>query len=61
MNKEELLDLAMSAVESDDSLGYCLKCGTEHCCIEPDARNYECEGCGKLAVFGAEEIVLILA
>jgi hypothetical protein len=36
------IDIIVAAVESDESLGFCLECGTEHAGIEPDARRYHC-------------------
>jgi hypothetical protein len=47
----------LSAVEQDDNLGFCIECGAEACCVEPDARRYECENCGMSAVYGAEELL----
>lgn len=41
-----------------DNCGFCLACGHEQDGCEPDARNYECEACGKKQVFGAEEILI---
>ena len=38
--------------------GFCIACGSEVEGVEPDARNYECRRCGRLAVYGAEEILL---
>lgn len=35
--------------------GFCHACGEDADGCEPDARNYECEGCGENEVFGAEE------
>ena len=51
------IDDIMRAVESGDYIGFCRNCGAEHYCIEPDARNYECEECGAHEVFGAEELL----
>ena len=48
----------MNACEEDDDLGFCVACGEEHSGIEPDARNYECTNCGKMEVFGAEQIII---
>jgi len=42
----------------DGTMGICLACGEEAYGVEPDARNYECESCGKSEVFGLEEAVL---
>ena len=39
--------------------GFCLACGMQQEGCEPDARHYECEECGKLQVFGAEEILMM--
>ncbi len=43
----------------EDSLGYCLLCGAERGCCEPDARNYDCEECGHNEVFGVEELMIM--
>jgi hypothetical protein len=52
------LELIMHAVESDDYIGFCLKCGAEHYGVEPDAVGYECEECEAHAVSGAEDIFI---
>jgi hypothetical protein len=44
-----------------DDPGFCLICGREHHGIEPDAQNYTCESCGAEQVFGAEELLLVVA
>ena len=44
-----------------DNPGFCLICGNESEGVEPDARNYECESCGAEQVFGAEELMLMIA
>jgi len=38
MDKDKLLDLAMEVAGSDECIGFCTHCGTEHYGIEPDAR-----------------------
>ena len=55
------LECVMDAVEADDNLGFCAACGAEAFNCEPDARNYECESCGKREVFGAEEFLMRMA
>lgn len=52
------IDEVMEAAQRDDGTGFCIACGNEQSCCEPDARNYECESCGKRKVFGAEELLL---
>jgi hypothetical protein len=54
-------DAVMAAVEADDNLGFCIACGDEAYGVEPDARNYECESCGKKKVYGAEELLIMMA
>ena len=54
------IDQVIEAVESDDSIGFCLSCGNEQGGCEPDARNYTCEACDLPKVFGAEECLFIL-
>lgn len=51
----------LEEIEEADDLqqGFCIACGASRDCCEPDARNYECEDCGKETVFGAQELVLM--
>jgi hypothetical protein len=53
------LQQVLKAIEADDNLGFCLACGAEAYCVEPDARKYECESCGEHKVYGAEELLLM--
>lgn len=39
--------------------GACRSCGNFQDGCEPDARNYECENCGQLEVFGLEELLMM--
>ena len=59
------IDMVMAAAKRQmfgtDNPGFCLKCGNEQEDCEPDARNYECEACGEKQVFGASEIVMMVA
>ena len=43
-----------------DSPGFCVACGLEHEGIEPDAGKYKCESCGERAVYGAEELLIMV-
>jgi predicted RNA-binding Zn-ribbon protein involved in translation (DUF1610 family) len=54
------IDEVISAAESGEDMGFCLACGAEAYGVEPDARKYECEECGKAKVYGAEEILLMI-
>lgn len=55
------VDQVIAAVEADDCIGFCVACGAEHHGVEPDARKYLCQVCGKPKVYGAEELLIWLA
>ena len=40
-----------------DNPGFCIACGNEADGCEPDAREYKCESCGEMKVYGAEELL----
>jgi len=42
-----------------DQAGFCVECGEGRDCCEPDAHNYKCDSCGMMAVFGAEELLIM--
>ena len=44
-----------------DNPGFCVRCGSEAEGVEPDARRYECEACGEMGVYGAEELLMHIA
>ncbi len=44
-----------------DNPGFCLACGADADGVEPDARHYRCDSCGRSAVFGADEVLLMIA
>lgn len=52
-------DQIVEAAQSGDYVGFCLACGEQADCVEPDARNYTCEACGEDQVFGAEELIIM--
>jgi hypothetical protein len=39
--------------------GFCVGCGSEHDCVEPDARKYHCTDCGANKVYGSEELLIM--
>ena len=43
----------------ENCIGFCISCGEGQICYEPDARLYECEACKKLAVYGAQELIIM--
>ena len=47
--------------QSLDNPGFCLDCGEEADGCEPDARGYECEHCEGNRVYGAYELLFMVA
>jgi len=58
---ERIMEAAESQMMGTDNPGFCVACGEDADGCEPDARGYECECCGKHAVYGAEELLLHVA
>ena len=58
VTSDRVLALAESEAYGLENPGICLSCGEEADGCEPDARGYECEGCGEKAVYGAAEIMV---
>lgn len=61
LNSAKLESIIMEELEtegSDSGNGVCVECGFVQGGVEPDAESYECEECGKLAVFGMEQALL---
>lgn len=52
-----ILEQIQQAME--DQKGFCLACGYEQDCVEPDARGYECEDCERPTVYGADELLIM--
>lgn len=52
------MDAVLAVAEEMDGGGFCIACGAEAEGVEPDARHCKCEACGRLEVFGAEQIIL---
>jgi len=60
ITEERVIELVERSQSSLDDPGLCVACGEEAMGVEPDARKYECESCGKMAVYGAEELLFHL-
>jgi len=58
---EVLQQAAESSTFGDEYAGFCIACGEYHDGCEPDARGYECDACGAMKVYGAEEIMIYVA
>ena len=64
IHKSITQDRVIAAVEdammSLENPGFCLACGEDAYGCEPDARNYQCESCDAMQVFGAEEVMFMM-
>ena len=58
---EDKINDAIERCQDGEFPGLCLHCGAEHDGVDPDGRNDMCDECGQKAVFGAEEIALMVA
>jgi hypothetical protein len=58
---ERVIPLAESSMFGLENPGLCIACGAERDGCEPDARGYECYECSENTVFGAEEILMMIA
>ena len=48
----------LAAVASGEYNGICKLCGAEQEGVEPDACGYQCDSCGEMGVYGAEECLI---
>jgi hypothetical protein len=59
MPKKIMIPFEDFEVAQEERCGFCLACGAMKDGCEPDARNYQCDECGAMEVFGAEELLLM--
>lgn len=64
LTADKLARVVRASMRNDTFPGFCIECGRkakQNC--EPDAREYLCQfkTCGKSAVYGAEELLLMVA
>lgn len=53
-------DRLVDIVHQDGVTGVCLACGGEQSGVEPDARDRQCDACGRDWVAGAEHILTMM-
>ena len=60
-DRENLKARVLGALHSGEGTeGFCIRCGSETDGVEPDAEKYECDNCGAMQVYGAEQLLLML-
>ena len=58
---DRVTEAARREMFGTDNPGFCIACGEEAEGCELDARNYTCDSCGARKVFGASELLLMIA
>ena len=58
MPKQRLFTVA-SEDYHEGTMGICLSCGETAFGVEPDARQYTCESCDRMTVYGMEEALIM--
>jgi len=58
---DRVMEVHEETLASLESPGICIACGADAEGVEPDAEKYECESCGERAVYGVEQLVIIMA
>jgi hypothetical protein len=58
---ERVIEAVERSHTSLDNPGFCLACGADAYECEPDAECYKCEECGEHKVYGAEQILMMIA
>lgn len=61
LTAERILEACERYMTTLDNPDFCTACGIEAEGVEPDASRYRCEACGKHAVYGADELALMMA
>ena len=60
LTAERVAEASRRQMMSLDNPGFCVSCGAEQDGCEPDAERYACEVCGQRAVYGAEQLLILL-
>jgi hypothetical protein len=58
---ERVIDAVKRHNATLDDPGFCVCCGADADGVEPDARDYPCEICGENGVYGADELLIMMA
>lgn len=60
LTPERIIEAVERRQTTLDNPGFCITCGEEQEGCEPDMCEEECESCGENAVYGAEELLIML-
>ena len=56
---ERIEAMARESMFGMEDNGICIACGEDAMHVEPDAEKYQCEHCGRPAVYGGELLLLM--
>jgi len=59
VSPDQILEAVKAQTFGTANPGFCRDCGCEADSCEPDMRRGKCEACGRLEVFGAEELMVM--
>ena len=54
-----MTELEVRRFSHDEMVGFCLACGADAECCEPDTRRRKCEQCQQLKVYAFEELLMM--
>ena len=60
ITEDRVLDAVRSEMSGLENPSFCLACGEDASECEPDAERYPCEACGVRAVYGAEQVMIMM-
>lgn len=61
ITQDRVCDLVEEQLFGTSNPGICIACGADHDECEPDASEYECYKCKEHKVYGAEQILAMIA
>jgi hypothetical protein len=56
---ERIMEMTERSTFGAEDDGVCVACGQDQMGVEPDAERLPCESCGRNAVYGAEQLLLL--
>jgi hypothetical protein len=57
---ERVVEACEREMTSLDNPGICIACGQDADGCEPDARKYQCESCVERAIYGAQDLAMMM-
>lgn len=61
ITSERVMEACERHLTTLENPGFCIHCGDNAEGVEPDAMRYRCEACGRMGVYGAEQLLIMFA